>query len=92
MVQELTEDGVQVVADADPHALPRKIDRAHKRLRRVRAGAPLRPPADLPGEDEDAWAAFARDVLFATAPSEEVYGRVIRADVQVRHVILVAGP
>ena len=81
---------IQVVADTDPQTLPRKIDRAHRQLRRVRPGSTLRPPSGVTAED--AWAAVPRDLLFAAAAPTPAGSRTIRSDVQVRRVTLVAGP
>jgi hypothetical protein len=81
---------IQVIADTDPQTLPRKIDRAHKQLRRVRPGSTIRPPTGVTAED--AWTAVPQNLLFAKAAPTQAGGRTIRSDVQVRRVALVAGP
>jgi hypothetical protein len=81
---------IQVVGDIDPQNMPRKIDRAHKQLRRVRPGSTLRPPSGVTAED--AWTAVPQDFLFREAAPESAGSRTICSDVQVRRVALVAGP
>jgi hypothetical protein len=81
---------VQVLADIDPKALSRAVDRGHKQLRRLRPGNIQRLPhfatADDPGM------ASPNALPFAAGATTPAGTYAIRSDVEIRRVTLVAGP
>lgn len=80
---------VQVIADTDPKGVPRELDRAHKLLRRVRPASILQLPS---GAADAAEVALPTDLPFDAAATSSTGTRVVRSDVEVRRVTLVAGP
>lgn len=81
---------VQVVADIDPKALSRAVDRGHKQLRRLRPGSILRLPSFAAAGDPGM--ASPKDLPFAAGATTPAGTYAIRSDVEVRRVALVAGP
>lgn len=81
---------VQVVADIDPKALSRAVDRGQKQLRRLRPSSILRLPPFAAGDDPRM--APPNALPFAAGATTPAGTCAIRSDVEIRRVTLIAGP